>query len=430
MMQDKSLRPVEVETKSTEIKNKKSYEFNLETLRGVAAIFVVISHSTSTDSSVDNGFYPSGVFNYFWPAHFSVLVFFVLSGYVIGIAHKAPLAKNDILLYLKKRFIRLYPIYFVCLVFAILTSADSYNANTIAGHLVMAQGIFTPVIHNIVPVWSLSYEVLFYLLFIPISFFRIKPVYTLCLAFAIGSGLLYCYSTSHAWVLLASSYALGFGFWLCGLVLAKYLANKNTTYSYSYMLVMLLVFLSISVMDASVTLVSKIEIVVFGENSAYFSTNQPALILFRDLGYLPYCLGLIIIFSGKIITHNKFYFIVLLLIPTITIPHVYSQFKQHQLESAAALGFGFYILALLCFIFASGIERLAERIIKALAITGGISYAIYVVHYPILSIFRRVSFFSGTVLSFGLRLGVFLMLCVIISYLLEKRFQPFMRRFL
>jgi peptidoglycan/LPS O-acetylase OafA/YrhL len=55
---------------------------------------------------------------------------------------------------------------------------------------------------------------------------------------------------------------------------------------------------------------------------------------------------------------------------------------------------------------------------------GGISYAIYAIHLPILLLFRKTSEFSGNGLTFTVRLFIYFAIILAMSYLLEKIIQP------
>ena len=211
----------------------KAFNFDIETLRGIAAIAVVWGHATVANGWIDPDYSPTGIWAYVAPGHLCVLVFFLLSGYVIGLAHKSPLNSQTILLYLKKRFVRIYPIYFVSLLLALLVAQQSYSAATIAAQLTVTQGILSPVVREISPAWSLAYEVVFYLLFVPISYFRINAAWVMALAFLLGCINVFFYPI-YGWPLF-SSFAFGATFWLCGLLIARYVPDTQDAPSSSLM---------------------------------------------------------------------------------------------------------------------------------------------------------------------------------------------------
>jgi peptidoglycan/LPS O-acetylase OafA/YrhL len=117
--------------------NKKSLNTNLEALRGFAALMVVLGHVIQL-SFIFNGDYEfiRRAFNYMFPTHTMVLVFFLLSGYVIGLNYGKQ-HYFDIKLYLRKRLVRLYPIYIISILVTILFF--KYNLWVIVGHLFFLQ---------------------------------------------------------------------------------------------------------------------------------------------------------------------------------------------------------------------------------------------------------------------------------------------------
>lgn len=124
----------------------KKFEVDLEGLRGFAAILVVAWHAIAISNCLDPGYTPSGIFNYQIPAHFCVLIFFVLSGYVIGLSTKEGIRLATAGIYLKKRLLRIYPIYFVSMLAALAVAISVYSWQTILGNFALLQIIVSPVI--------------------------------------------------------------------------------------------------------------------------------------------------------------------------------------------------------------------------------------------------------------------------------------------
>src|ERR1700748_2059632 len=107
----------------------KRFSENLEALRGYAALFVVFCHLQIL-VGVFSPYYDPKLLNVLVPdGHLWVLVFFVLSGYVIAANNRLNLSRETVGLYLKKRFIRIYPIYFIALILTLLISIgiSQYN---------------------------------------------------------------------------------------------------------------------------------------------------------------------------------------------------------------------------------------------------------------------------------------------------------------
>ena len=58
---------------------------------------------------------------------------------------------------------------------------------------------------------------------------------------------------------------------------------------------------------------------------------------------------------------------------------------------------------------------------------GAVSYAIYVIHFPIGMLLARITSFSGSALTFAVRLIIDLVLVLIAGYLLELKVQPWFK---
>ena len=145
----------------------------LEALRGVAALAVLLGHVLWAGPALDPHYRPSGPWQLVPPGHLSVLVFFMLSGYVIGLTNAAPLATGPARRhYLRKRLVRLYPLYLVALALTAAVSAGYYvraGSSEIAGWLLFLQGLAVDVPARNPPLWSLPYELGYYLLFVLVS---------------------------------------------------------------------------------------------------------------------------------------------------------------------------------------------------------------------------------------------------------------------
>ena len=145
----------------------------LEALRGLAALYVVFHHMTLNQTS--------------WWAYplqegqAAVILFFVLSGFVIYYSSQKITAKKiSFSDYFIKRFRRIYPLFIASMIVAyiarcfIMHTLLPLDDGNLAGNLINLQDIkripnnwFQPYYGNN-PLWSLSYEWWFYILFFPI----------------------------------------------------------------------------------------------------------------------------------------------------------------------------------------------------------------------------------------------------------------------
>jgi peptidoglycan/LPS O-acetylase OafA/YrhL len=404
----------------------KKYDFNLESLRGVAALLVVWYHAFSNNSLLDPSYQVSGFWAYSPPGHLSVLAFFMLSGYVIGLSHTVPLTKSTIIIYLKKRFIRIYPIYIVCLLLALSITFRTYPLSTITSHLTMTQVLTSPLVTEFAPAWSLNYEIIFYLLFIPISIYKINPAWAALTSIILGCTNAYLYPQVN--FPLISSYAFGATFWLCGLILAKYCHKLTQRPSYAAMLAVLLLLMAIEKFNVLHTVLTKAITNLLNTQFA-FSTAVPwdqRSISFLDLAYLPYCLLAITLFTSKDLKYRRLMACILVILPSYTFCYIYKHY-DNQAIAPTFLSAIFYIMSIIVYIFKNQFESGARLIIKKLSVFGNLSYGLYLVHFPILFIFNRITFFSGSPYTFIIRFICFLSLSIVMAYFLEKKYQPWVK---
>lgn len=146
----------------------------LDAFRGIAALAVVLYHYTtiySKDFGVESPFY----FSYGW---LGVPFFFILSGFVITLTIERCTSS---LQFLKKRFVRLYPTFWICL---ILTLTIIWITKSQAIHPMFDRPIFDilfnfTMFHELLKLhhvdgsyWSLLPELLFYLLMALLFFIK------------------------------------------------------------------------------------------------------------------------------------------------------------------------------------------------------------------------------------------------------------------
>ena len=148
---------------------------SLEAIRGFASIYVVLSHWVLSVPHVNIAL--KLIFSFGQEA---VIVFFILSGYVIQLSWEAS-KDNTFKTYFIKRFRRIYFPFLISILLSLLISPRVFKGSELLGNLLMLQDFETGKPGTIVrtfmgnsPLWSLSYEWWFYMLFPLLSRF-IQP---------------------------------------------------------------------------------------------------------------------------------------------------------------------------------------------------------------------------------------------------------------
>jgi peptidoglycan/LPS O-acetylase OafA/YrhL len=193
----------------------------LEGLRGCAALAVFSAHLTAPATALDPGYTPSPWFWRFEMATPAVLLFFVISGYVIGLTNPGPPSRNAVGAYLWRRAVRLFPIYLAAVALTGLLVPNG-PLRDFLGHVLLLQNASpdTPfgvgLLEGNPNLWSLHYEGIYYLGFVLLWCCRLNLAVLLGAAGTVGAlGLfLPAFPLWLAWL------ACGFVFWLAGLAVA------------------------------------------------------------------------------------------------------------------------------------------------------------------------------------------------------------------
>ena len=157
-------------------------------LRGIAALFILINHIVLLYPVLRS---PNFSPYFTWFGIMGMDLFFILSGFVIFYNYADKILsdkKNGILEFLFARFARLYPLYFIFIIFYfILNFLKSYNVEFLSTNIVtlpifvtgMQSWVYgfignTPIVYaqgNANISWSISTEFALYLFFIPVVLF-------------------------------------------------------------------------------------------------------------------------------------------------------------------------------------------------------------------------------------------------------------------
>jgi len=139
----------------------------LDSIRGIAALIVVLSHII--EMSVDNGinvYFLGDLYHAIDIGRLGVIVFFLLSGFVIPMSLKKR-SGGEILNFGLKRFFRLYPVYWFSIIFAAIIGVgfgvEVINVQQVLMNFTMIHKFFGYE-SVIAAYWTLHLELIFYVL--------------------------------------------------------------------------------------------------------------------------------------------------------------------------------------------------------------------------------------------------------------------------
>ncbi len=371
----------------------------LEFIRGAAAITVLIYHflELHTLSNHSKHFYFAS-----WGTD-AVIIFFILSGIVINISQtNNPKRKLN---FMTGRLLRIYPQLVVGLLLGLLvlflTNAAMPSAGVIAGNFFMISAVkgyminIVPCLQSNSPLWSLSYEIIFYVLFaITIGKYQKKAVmYWFLLSLAIMP-LYYLQIGPDVLKHFVAVFAFS-SIWLAGYYIYEY---RNYFYADKYTALFSV---------GALPLISRMHI-----SSMYYDPAKYLLFAIFAIPFFRYCLR--VPNSGKKI---KLYY---LAVPYLFI--IYTVFNQPYLTFTSFLAYSLLPIVLMTICYMLIALQLKNHIIRSIEGTGKVlgkySYSIYVIHYPILFLFSAVFHNAALILLLSL------FYIAVIAFLLENYFQP------
>jgi peptidoglycan/LPS O-acetylase OafA/YrhL len=202
----------------------KKIELEVEGLRGLAALMVLYTHLFAPAHDVDPGYVPSAHWHDLEAGQGAVLLFFVLSGYVIGLTNRRPFSAPECRRYLVRRVVRLVPLCWLSIGLSVLILPLD-TGHTILGNFLFLQnplpygGSLFPLLAANTNLWSLNYEALYYMLFIGVWALQFRD--RVLLPATLAGVLLVLGITLPGFPALLTNYATGWFFWLAGLCLSS-----------------------------------------------------------------------------------------------------------------------------------------------------------------------------------------------------------------
>ncbi|MEL7038535.1 MAG: acyltransferase [Cyanobacteria bacterium J06592_8] len=386
--------------------NKKKYPYNyaIEGLRGLAALWVGYAHVFNFENFLDPTYHPpKSYWTYLHASHGAVLIFFLLSGYVIGLTNTKPCSQSGIVKYLMRRGVRLFPIYAVAILFSVLVLPKD-SLIKILGNLFFLQPFVVPVLSSNPILWTLNYEVIYYLAFLVIWYFQPRFIYLILGSLTVS--ILGWFIPSFPQFL--SSYASGWIFWLIGLWLA-WRVEPNLDRSPKFPLISYLLLLGATNHFATGKIVL---------NGLGFPNSAAGIVNLSDLFLLPICLMIMVVITNRQLPGKSQLNLLCFTLPILNILFLVTMGRllENLRWGMAAL---YTIVALIIF----GYKQKAN-ILEKLTYIGSISYGFYVLHIPMMHLVKTDFPLQGSVSSFCLRLLTWFALTVGFSSLLELVMQP------
>ena len=307
----------------------------------------------------------------------AVIVFFLLSGVVIN--HTVKKYSQNTFTFLKKRALRIMPIYYTCILMAIgIDYLTNYHLNSTNNYLgsfffvATLHGLLTYPLATIAVAWSLSFEVFFYLVFaLTIGKYQRKILLAWSTLAIISIYFYYVPITNNilAYFVLMLSFS---SLWLCGYFIYEYRQRIKTNFAtavFAFSMIPLINRLQISPMfyDIVIYLVTALvclPIFIFALNSGQPSQTQTKTLHLTHWHYLPIYLiatYLSLKYSKSLLISRVIY---------MSIPIISLVLLNVKVEVA--------------------IKQMLRSWEKAMFFIASISYALYLTHMPVIFLFGRL----------------------------------------
>jgi peptidoglycan/LPS O-acetylase OafA/YrhL len=336
----------------------------LEAIRGFTAVYVIIGHT------LKKGIVVAGIdFSFFFKfGQEAVILFFILSGFVIEYSFTKSKDKS-FKTYFLKRFLRIYlPLFCVYLLNYFIYFFNKSNTINIdwynfIGNIFMLQDmsslkpnvIATPFLGNL-PLWSLSYEWWFYMLYFPIVMFIKDKSSSFVYVLGVISALTYIIYPNFI-----NREFCYFVIWWGGVVLARCYAENNEIKFSDLKNLILILFVIIVILSVNAIL------------------NYDG----KSIGISP------------ILEIRHFVFALILILIAVK----------------------WYKMKWIYFDFIFGIFKKVAPI----------SYCLYISHYFLIS---NANYLDNVVSNSTIKLIIYITNCVIISYLIERKIYPKINNYL
>jgi len=388
------------------------YKYNVavEQYRGLCALMVMACHGiVATNMLFTNGFKWPGFADYIGAGYLSVIIFFCISGYVIGLTNNHQ--SFNIWQYLKKRMVRLYPIYLVSIVLCIVI-AGGVSLYVLLGNLFFLQNDL-PYYHFHVPIfinyatWSLNNEALYYLLFILIIYLRPK-IWQLLLLLMVGSLLMI--HTGNSFLFLGG-YINGFYFWMLGLLIGWNIIKGDDNISVKPIPLLSLMFLHMCQHHLGVGQM------ILHTIGIYTSSDL------NWLGDIPFSLMIMTTLTGRDNAFLRYNKILCYLTPAAVFIFLLAHHRIFE-DVRWVMCLIYWVLSL-AFYFE---KKISAFIADKLTGVGKISYALYLMHVPVALLIKKFVFINNPQLEIAVKYMLWIGITFSLSILLERYLQPAIKK--
>ncbi len=386
---------------------KAEFEGGTEGLRGFAALLVLYTHLIYPQPHVDPVYAPPNILRALDASQGGVLLFFILSGYVIGLTNRRALSWPNSKNYLWRRGLRLFPLYFLAIMvsWAVLP-VDGWPA--VLGNIFFLQGTFgVPGLVANSNLWSLNFEAIYYLLFFVIWW---RPMLWwlwagVAAVVGIGAGM------SSGGIASVAPYASGWLYWVIGFGFSRAPKSESPPALPIFSILALWLFTwKVKPLALLLTLCG----IPLESDSMWFG--------FYAYDFLISSLVMLMAASERRLSFTK-----LLIFGSFAIPVLWTLYRISQGQFFQGKETFYDVLVLSAF----ALIRVKPKfnIFMPLAWFGSISYAVYIFQRPVQYFIRDASWLpTGSVAAYLLRVCLIIVIVVCVSWWLEKRLQPKIRQ--